>query len=212
MKRIFLLIVLMSYIFSGFSQTREDIKNITRDSVYCSIQNDSIKNYVKTNIDSLLNMKGKNLNELKEIFKNFIFQHNQHLNIYIFKKFQNKDWLATFLESIEIKKLKKEDLNSFMKVAINEAMIGERDTVIDGQKFKIFQKEYTEDEKGLLTALQRATGSILQNRYQVSIIEPEELTRKTTRRWYLKIINKALQEHPEKEKELTFLKEEIENF
>ena len=43
-------------------------------------------------------------------------------------------------------------------------------------------------------------------------IRGEELNKETTRRWYLEIINKALQEHPEKEKELLYLKREIENF
>ena len=211
MKKVILIIVLMGYIFSGFSQSREEIKKITIDSVYNSIQNDSIIHYVENNIEELLEFKGDRSKELK-IFENFILLHNKNLTIYTIKNFENVEWLTVYLNRLKIDSLRIEDLNYIMKVAIMQARERKRDTVINGEKVTIINGLYSFEKEVVLEAFQKTTGDILQKKYNLNIKKPESLNKQSAKKWYLEIINKALQEHPEKEKELTFLKEEIEDF
>lgn len=210
-KIILIIILLIGYNISpGLSQTREDINNITRDSVYCSIQNDSIKNYIKANIDNLLNMENKTFGEIQNIFNDFILLHNEWLTIYLAKNFNNSRF-SSFIQEIN-DSLTINDINTLMKVAIYKARIGEKDTIIDGQKVTIIQGIFSFEQELNMESLQHEIGKMLQNRYQVSVSRPEQLTKKTTPRWYLEIINKAIREHPEKKKELQYLKNEIKNF
>ena len=202
----------MGYIFSGFSQSKEEIKKITIDSVYNSIQNDSINLYVEKNINKLLDFKGDRHKELYQIFKNIILLHNKNLTIYTIKNFENIEWLTVYLERFKIDSLKINDLNYIMKVAIMQARERKRDTVINGEKVTIINGLYSFEKEVILEAFQETMGNILQKKYNVHIKKPESLNKKSTKKWYLEIINKALREHPKKEKELKYLKNEIKKF
>ena len=91
MKKIILTLIITICSVMAFSQTRADIKNITLNDVYATIGNDSIKDYVKENIEDLLNFDfgySRDYFERKKQYaltKNFILLHNKLLTTYLAK-------------------------------------------------------------------------------------------------------------------------------
>ncbi len=210
MKKIILILIITTSSIVAFSQTRTDIKNITLNDVYATIGNDSIKNYIDENIKNVIAPKRGSLDKWRNLFESFILIHNKQLTIYLVKNYKF-GFFSMFIEKIQ-DSLTVNDLNCLIKVALFKARIGERDTIINGEKVTILDGEYTtEDELGLET-LQKTIGEIMQRRYKIKIEKPESLTQTTTPQWYLSIINKALKDNADYKKELKFLIKEIEEF
>ena len=187
MKKLILILILITSSVIAFSQTREDIKNITLNDVYATIGNDSIKDYVKENIEDLLNFDfgySRDYFERKKQYaltKNFILLHNKLLTTYL-AKFLDPWVFYSITKEIE-DSLTVNDLNCLIKVAIFKARIGDKTIIVNGKKFTV-ESEYTPDEGGLLEVLQQTIGKIMERRYKIKVKKPEHLTQETTPQWY----------------------------